>query len=149
VNVLTPSHWETLCHFMEQPELGDDPRFATPLARRDHAGALTEVIADWTARRRQADLFRANEWRLPITLLPTVADLLHFPQHAARGYFVEQQLGPLGAVHRPGAPFKPSAMPFVLRRTAPALGEHNDEVYRDLLGLTDGEMERLRGRRAI
>lgn len=149
INILTAGHWEGLCAFMGRPELLDDPRFATALARREHGRELTALLAEWAGEHSAWELFQANEWRVPITLLPTVADILESPQHAARGFLIEQQLGDLGVARRPGAPFQMSATPFRLRRSAPALGEHNDEVYRQSLGIGDAEYQRLRAQGVI
>ncbi len=132
VNVLTPAHWETLCAFMQRPELLDDPRFASARQRALESAALTGIIFEWTQAQTSDDLFVANEWRLPITKLPDVAEILDFPQHRERGFLAEM-LGPSGeAVRRPIAPFQMSASPISASPDVPPLGAHTKEVLAGL-----------------
>jgi crotonobetainyl-CoA:carnitine CoA-transferase CaiB-like acyl-CoA transferase len=149
VNILTPGQWQGLVQFMGRPELADDPRFATAQARREHGGELTDLITAWACEHTARELFQANEARVPITMLPDVASLLDLPQHAARGYMVEQALGALGRARRPGAPIRMSATPLRLRRTAPSLGEHTDEILHETLGLSGDRVELLRSREVV
>jgi crotonobetainyl-CoA:carnitine CoA-transferase CaiB-like acyl-CoA transferase len=128
VNVLTPAHWEALCAFMQRPELVDDPRFATPRQRALAASELTPIIAAWAAEHKADDLFAANEWRLPITKLPTVAELLEFPQHLEREFFEQQTVADGRRVRRPRGPFRMEGCPTPPPRPAPALGQHTEEA---------------------
>ena len=149
VNILTASHWELLCAFMGRPDLTEDPRFATPAARRENAGELTAIVTEWASEHTREEIFRAQEWRVPLNLVPTVAEILAFPQHAAREFFVERDLPGVGVIRQPGAPFKMSASPWRLRRGAPKLGEHNHEVYCKELGLSASDLVQLRRHRVI
>ena len=139
VNVLTPAHWRTLCAFMGRPDLLEDPLFRDAAARREHSAELTEIVAAWAGEHTCEELFRANEQGLAITLLPTVAQLLEFEQHEARGFFVDHTLGDSGVARQPRGPFSIDAAPVRLRRSAPTLGEHNEKFYRDVMRLDRDE----------
>ncbi len=79
----------------------------------------------------------------PITSVQTVADLLESEQLRARGYFQEAEHPVAGRRTYPGPPFRMSEVQWRAGR-APLLGEHNREVYCEELGLSGGELARLR-----
>ena len=149
INVLTGNQWEMFWSFIGQPELAEDPRFQTPVSRMQHWDAIAAIIRNWAKEHTREEIFAAQEWRIPLTLIAQIDELLDFPQHAARGFFVERDLPGVGTVRQPGAPFQMSATPWSLRRTAPALGQHNTEILGDLLGMTPDELVLLRRRNII
>jgi crotonobetainyl-CoA:carnitine CoA-transferase CaiB-like acyl-CoA transferase len=140
INVLTGSQWEMFWSFIGRPELAEDPRFATPAARMQNWSEIAAIIHTWAQEHTRQEIFAAQEWRVPLTLVATVAEILAFPQHVARGYWAEREVPGVGTVRQPGAPFKMSATPWRLRRSAPALGEHNEEVFCGALGMSRAEL---------
>ena len=80
---------------------------------------------------------------MPITPILTSEGLLHDPQYQARDYWVEIEHPVGGRLKYPGATFKAFDMPWKIRRPAPLLGEHNQEVYGSL-GYTGEDLVRLR-----
>jgi crotonobetainyl-CoA:carnitine CoA-transferase CaiB-like acyl-CoA transferase len=88
--------------------------------------ALTEE-----AQRRRIILFPVHSSR----------DLLEHPQLIARDFFQELEHPELGETLRyPGAPYRLSETPWHLRRRAPLIGEHNEEIYGGELGLSRAEL---------
>lgn len=78
------------------------------------------------------------------------ADIAESKQLAAREYYTRVTHEDLGeAFTYPGAPFKLSATPWMQRGRAPHLGEHNEDVYGELLGLEPAELRRLRMKMVI
>jgi crotonobetainyl-CoA:carnitine CoA-transferase CaiB-like acyl-CoA transferase len=67
----------------------------------------------------------------------------------ARGFFVEVVHPEAGRLQYPGAPYKLSETPWEVRSPAPALGQHNEAVFRDRLGLSDDELASLREAGAV
>jgi len=144
INFLTQAQWELICQFFGMPELIQDPRFenmALVIANLQEARALfAPKIAEWTTM----DLFlAATEWRVPAGLVPTTREIIESPQHQARGFFEEVEHPIMGKVVMPGAPFKMMETPWEMRTAAPLLGEHNKEIYDDLLGLAAEDLIRL------
>ena len=128
---------EPFCRLIGRPDLPDDPRFKTRADRVRNAGALTEIIAEWMARHSAEEVYRkGQELRVPIARINSPRDLLTSRQLEAREYWVDVEQPGLGTVRLPGAPFKLPASPWRLRRPAPRLGEHTDEILRD--GSTGG-----------
>lgn len=106
--------WQRLCAMIGRPDLVDDPRFATPEARRAHADELDTILIDWLKDQDKMAVFhRAQaEWRLPIGPLYTLAEVLSDPQYAARGFWVQLE-GPEGPRH-PGLPVTMSHTPWAI-----------------------------------
>ena len=77
----------------------------------------------------------------PINTLDRVFD---DPHAKARGMAIEMPHPQAGSVNLVAAPAKMSETPVTYRRPPPVRGEHTVEVLRDMLGLTDGEIARLR-----
>jgi formyl-CoA transferase len=136
-----------LCAAMGQAELATDERFADHGARGRNQDELDTIIGAWAATRQPADIIdtlsAAGVIAGPIN---TVAEVVDDPQLRARGMLVEHWDD---RVHRsvlgPGVVPVLSESPGTVRYSGSARpGQHNDEVYRDLLGRTDEELARLR-----
>jgi len=130
--VQTEAQWARLCtDVLHRPEWIEDPRFrSTPLRVQNRAilePLIEEALAPYTRATAQEALEAAD---IPYGALNDVADLLAHPQHAARERWFEvgSEAGPVPALAHP---FNVVGMP---RRAAriPALGEHTDEVKREL-----------------
>ncbi len=135
-----------------RPELGRDERFRKPQARLQNADEINKIVGAWVAERTVEEVMAvlgpagAN---LPCAPVMTVDRLLDDPQVQAREMMVSLPHPKLGQVPVTGSPFKLSASPPRLRHLGPALGEHNDEIYGDLLGLAPSERERLKSEGVI
>ncbi|EFQ22928.1 L-carnitine dehydratase/bile acid-inducible protein F [Aminomonas paucivorans DSM 12260] len=139
--------WERLCAVMERPDLADHPLFATNEARIAHLVELTETLSAWT-RTLPTDeavaLLEASQ--VPAAPVRGVAELLGDKQLAARDMLVPSSLPGGREVLLPGCPMHFAENPSGIRLAPPLLGEHNDLVHRELLGLSEGEIETLKGK---
>jgi formyl-CoA transferase len=136
-----------LCTAMGRPELAGDDRFATHGARGRNQDELDKIISAWAAERQPADIVEtlsaAGVIAGPIN---TVAEVVEDPQLWARGMLVEHyderiQRNVLG----PGVVPVLSESPGGVRSAGPARpGQHNNDVYVELLGKTAAELEELR-----
>jgi crotonobetainyl-CoA:carnitine CoA-transferase CaiB-like acyl-CoA transferase len=143
VHAGTDRVFKRLCETIGRPELGADPRYATPEARRKHQDALHAEIAEWVRGLTQADcLARLDAGGVPGSPVFSIADIFADPHFAARGNIVRVKDPLLGEVAQPGIYPHLSATPGAIRRPAPLLGEANAEIYGGLLGI---DAETLRG----
>ncbi|MGE2691427.1 CaiB/BaiF CoA transferase family protein [Mycolicibacterium pulveris] len=136
-----------LCGAMGRPELATDDRFADHGARGRNQDELDKIIGDWAATRAPDDIIEtlsaAGVIAGPIN---TVAEVVEDPQLRARGMLVEHwdervQRSVLG----PGIVPVLSDTPGTVRNAGPATpGQHNDEIYRGLLGKSADELDALR-----
>ncbi|UYM04660.1 CaiB/BaiF CoA transferase family protein [Solicola gregarius] len=134
-----------LAEVMGRAELASDERYATHSARGAYMDELDGLIAAWTSTIKADDLLeRLHEGGVPAGRIFRAKDMFADPHFAARDAIVRLAHPDLGefAVHNV-AP-KLSATPGAVRRLGPALGQHNNEIYRDVLGLSDDELSSLR-----
>lgn len=135
-----------LCAVMDQPELATDERFVDHVARGRNQDAIDAIIGEWAARRRPDDIINtlsaAGVIAGPIN---TVADVVRDPQFQARGMLIDHYDEAAGrTVLGPGVIPVLSATPGGVRNAGPARpGQHNDEVYGQLLGLSPGQIGEL------
>ena len=139
------SFWRTLCDVLERPELATDPRFATNAERCRHRETLVpelerifaaRTVADWMTRLRAA--------QVPAAPVNHLDGAFAEPPVAERGMILEYDHPDVGRVRVPGNPIRMSEAPGTPCRPAPRLGEHTDNVLRELLRLSDGEIAALR-----
>ncbi|HLZ71726.1 MAG TPA: CoA transferase [Dehalococcoidia bacterium] len=110
---------------LERPDLLEDPRFADHASWIANGAVIKELWEAWCTDRTKAEIYHAaQELRIPVAPVNTVADLFVSPQLAARDWFVEVEQPRAGRVRQPGFPYKLSATPPAIARPAPLLGEH-------------------------
>jgi crotonobetainyl-CoA:carnitine CoA-transferase CaiB-like acyl-CoA transferase len=144
IAVGTDAQWRALCEAMGRADLADDPRFATLPPRRHNQDELDGYIEEWTRGRSHYEVMHALQ-QAGIAAGPvlTPAQILSDPHLEARGFFEVLDRAEVGGHPYPGPAFKLSKTPGRLRRPAPLLGEHNDYVLRELLGMPDDELRAL------
>ena len=136
--------WRSLAQAMDADGLADDPRFDTNEARRENHDDLDRIISEWTIGLEAYDLTRKLQ-RLGVPAGPVLRgpDLLQDAHYKDRGTFVTVDHPQVGPKQYPGIPWKMSATPGVVRWPSPTLGQHNGEVYGELLGLNGLEIDQL------
>lgn len=139
-----------LCEVMGTPELASDPRYATHGARGAHQVELDELISAWTATQPAEKLLAAlHEAGVPAGGVYTARDMMTDPHFAAREAIVRVPHPDFGELPMQNVAPRLSADPGSVRWAGPTLGQHNDEVYGGLLGLSEDERAQLRARGVI
>ena len=135
-----------LCETMGRPELAEDPRFATHLARGEHQETIEGIIADWAAQHDAREIDRIlNDAGVVCGPIYTIAEIFEDPQFKARDMLVEHVDPEFGPYIGPGIVPKFSETPGKVRWSGPwEEGSHNDEIYGGLLGLSASELDALR-----
>lgn len=127
---------------MDQPELASDARFATHAARGEHLEELDEIVASWSRQRSADELLATLEDNgVPAGRIYRAPEMLEDPHFAARDAIVWLKHPDFGDFPMHNVVPKLDRTPGAVRWLGPELGEHNDEVLRDLLGLDE---ERVR-----
>jgi formyl-CoA transferase len=134
-----------LAGVMGLPELAEDARYATHAARGEHQKQLDALIADWTATQPATDLLaRLEDHGVPAGRIYRAADMLDDPHFAAREAIVAVAHHEFENLRMQNVAPRLSETPGAVRWAGPELGEHNTEVFRDLLGLDEADIDQLR-----
>lgn len=137
--------WREFCPAIGCPELADDPRFKTNGDRNKNRPALIdklqEVFLTASYEEWEARLVKAG---IPIGAINNVSQVLEHPQVKARGSIVEMDHPKAGKVKVVGVPIRFSKTPGSVRTPSPSLGEHTEEVLKEVLGMDESQIEALR-----
>jgi formyl-CoA transferase len=138
------SVFRRLAEAMGRPELATDPRFATHTARGERQVELDALIAAWTAGLGREELGEvldaAGVPRGDIFRAPEMLADAHFQ---ARKAIVDVLHPRLGNLRMQNVAPRLSATPGEVRDVGPELGQHNDEIFRKLLGLDEARLAAL------
>ena len=136
-------HWTRLCEAMGKPELLDDPRFVDGHSRLQHKTEIEALVAEWTQQfTKQEVMERIGGAGVPAGAVFDIKDLLNNPDMRRRGIISTVNHPQRGEVSLPVWPVKMSGSSVKLE-TAPLLGQHNEEVYAELLGMTPADVASL------
>ncbi|MCY4451406.1 MAG: CoA transferase [Immundisolibacterales bacterium] len=143
------SHWRRFCAAMGREDLLEDPRFATGRERMAHREELEAEVAAWTRERSKHEVMEiVGGAGVPAGAVNDIKELLESEDMRRREIIATVQHRDRGEVAIPGWPVRMSDNP-VKTEVAPLLGEHNEEVYAELLGLGSEEVGQLREQGAI
>jgi benzylsuccinate CoA-transferase BbsF subunit len=144
VSVHEDRQWAALREVLRLDPAALEPGWDTMAGRhrdRDRVDALIAAAArGWDARKMTAALLDAG---VPCAPVQDAAEVVADPQLAWRGHWVRPPHVEMGASLYNMPPYRLSATPVTIRSAAPRLGEHTEEICRDVLGLADAEIERL------
>ena len=140
-----------LAQAMGQPELATDPRYATHIARGKNQIELDQMINEWTGQHTIAEVEASMiNHSVPAGKVYRAPEMLADPHFLARQAIIEVETERFGKLKMQNVVPKLSSTPSGVRSPAPSIvGQHNAEIYGDLLGLTNAEMETLKAAGAI
>ena len=127
--------WDRLVAFMGDPEWANDDKFRDYASRYQHGELLNALLTEWLVNHAKEELYHEGQAAgVPFAMVYTSKDLVDSEHLKARGFFVEIDHPRTGKVKYPSAPYKFSETPWQVKRPAPLLGEHNEEVFVRWLG---------------
>jgi benzylsuccinate CoA-transferase BbsF subunit len=139
ISVRTDAQWRDLAAIVA-PELGADARFATVDARKRNEAELDALIgASTTTWDRWPLARRLQESGVAASVVETAGDVFDDPVLAARGYWRTLQHPVMGPIRCASAPHLWNGEPVAPATAAPLLGQHTEEISKDLLGLSGDE----------
>jgi benzylsuccinate CoA-transferase BbsF subunit len=144
IAVFTAEEWQSFCDAIGNPSWTKDPKFADLMGRLKNVDELDAKVSEWTAtldahvvmETLQAAGVAAGE-------VQRAPDTLADPQLKWDGAIVELDHPVSGKRLYPGVPFRMSGTPPLESTTAPLLGQHTEEICRELLKMSDEEIKRL------
>ena len=145
IGVFSDEEWTGFCRALGNPPWAEDKRFATLSGRLENADELDRLVESW-AREHTAEEVMALLQRQGVAagVVQNASDLANDPQLRARSLFIELDHPELGKTIADATPIKLSETPARYSRAAPVLGQDNDYVYGNLLGMSEDELAELK-----
>ena len=150
ISVGTEEEWQGFCSALGNPDWCRDPVFLDKPGRLRHVGELDLHVSDWTRQQSTSEAVQLLQ-RHGVAAMPVmnIEDQFLDPHWQQRQAYVEVEHPHLGAEWIYGLPWLFSDTPGSVRTAAPVLGQHNDYVFHQLLGVPAGQIEKLRADQVI
>lgn len=134
MGVGTNAMWEKFCEIMGRPDLIDHPLYKTnDLRCQNYIPDLRDIITEWTLTKTRAELEELiTEARIPFGLVMNIPEIIEQEQTKIREMIVEVEDPVIGKMKIPGVPIKMHSTPGKVERPAPTLGQHNDQIFKEL-----------------
>ncbi len=137
--------WKRFAEVIQRQDLLDDDRFKDDLSRYENRHFLRPIVSEWVARHTVAQVVEhLGESRVPCGRVNSIDSLVSDPHLLARGMLVNRDYPGVGPVPLPGVPVKLSETPGRIESNAPRLGEHNEQIYCDLLHYSRQDLDEMR-----
>ena len=142
--IVQPVGWEPITNLIGRPELATDPEWSTPEARVSKLGKMFQLIEEWTILHSKHDvLAKLNQFNVPCGPILSTKELIEDESLAANEMVVRVAHPDRGEFTTVGCPIKLSDSPVEIERP-PLLGEHNEEIYANELGLEAAQLAELK-----
>ncbi len=144
IAVFTEDEWKAFCNVMGNPPWTKDKKFATFHGRKENEDELDSLVEEWTIKKSPEEVMMLmQKGGVAAGVVQDGEDLqTRDPQLKERGFYVYLDHPETGRIAHDGLTFALSATPGEIRR-APLLGEHNEYVYREVLGLSEDKVNQL------
>lgn len=139
-----------LCEAMGRAELATDPRYDSHQSRGTNQKELDELIGRWTASRATREILELMDRQgVPAGQIYRAPEMLEDPHFAAREAIASVTHPEFGQIRMQNVAPRLSETPGRIRAPSPALGQHNDEIYLEFLGMPRERYERLKAAKVI
>ncbi len=144
ISVASDGEWQALCRALGNPPWASDEKFSTTTGRLANQDELDKYVEEWTCchDNYEAMYILQNEG---VAAGPVIdqRDAYHDAQLQCRGFFEIVRHREAGTHLYPGMLFKMNKTPLSIRKPPPCLGEHNDYVFKEVMGMSDNEIAEL------
>ena len=145
IAVFTDEEWQGFKRALGNPPWAEARRFATLTGRLKNKAKLDRLVEDWTKEHIAEEAMALFQKQgVAAGVVQDASDLAQDPQLKERGFFIELNHPELGKTISDAVPIRLSDTPARYTRPAPLLGQDNDYVYGELLGMSDGELAELK-----
>lgn len=150
VSALDIATWKKLCMVLDRPDLRDNPDMTDPTARSAWQREIDQALSDWcSVLVPQEAMLQLQRAGVPAGVAHDVPTLLQDPQLKERDYFKTIAHPQMGDQVLYGPIWRMHNMPDCIQRPAPTLGQHNREVLRGWLGMSDAEIDALTDKKVV
>jgi len=150
IAVATDQEWQALTEVMGMPELAGDERFSEADTRWKNQDELDCIISDWTKEQDCYEVMKKLQ-QAGVAAAPSMNGeaLFEDPHLKQRGVFMAVEHPVIGKDWVIAPPWKLSETPASINRQAPLLGEHNEDIFSGLLGMSQEEIKELEDKEVI
>lgn len=143
--------WKILCEFMGRPELAEDPRFKENGDRVKNHALIRPIVEEWTTTQNSQELVdKLLSKGVPSCPIYNIKQVTEDPQIAGdREMFIEEEYPRIGKLKVTNTHIKMSETKPGFRTPSPDLGQDNDDIYRELLGLDAEQLNALKENKVI
>ena len=135
--------WEKICDVIGKPEWKESPDYATPKARLPRLNEIFDTIEAWTMTKTKFEVMEiCNPLDIPVGPILSMKEIAEEPSLRETGTIVEVNHPERGPYISVGNPIKLSDSPAVVTRS-PLLGEHTEEILREVLGYETEEVNQM------
>jgi benzylsuccinate CoA-transferase BbsF subunit len=144
IAISNDEEWESFCQTIGKPKWTKEERFCAQFSRWQNQDEMDRLIEDWTITHTHYDVMEILQ-RAGVAAVPCFSneDLFNDPHCQEREYLVSVQHSEVGQLYALAPPWKFSVTPARVTGPAPVLGEHNERVFGELLGMSQDEIAGL------
>lgn len=147
---ISNDNWLNLAKIVGGDELANDPSYSRLRGRRENRHEIDEKIQAWVGQQNSDDAIKIlSKGRVACGKVMEFEDMVNDEHAKARKMVDEFEQPGIGKIKTPGSPFAFSKLTNGLIGTAPRLGEHNSEIYSQLIHLDENEIEKLKQEKVI
>jgi CoA:oxalate CoA-transferase len=144
VCTITDDQWQNVLKAIGREDLKEDARFLTRVLRAKNMSDVEDVLNSWLKDRTVEEAVAAfKKFGVPSSSIPTFEQVANDPHILHREMIIETEQPLSGKVKLGGSVYKMSKTPGNRKLPIPLVGEHNQQIYKDLLGLDNKELDRL------
>lgn len=136
--------FKAFCQCIGREDLIDDPKYATAVARANDREQIEGIAAKWIEEHTLQECLEALNGHVPCAPIYSIEDIFKDPHYKARNAIVDIVDKKFGPISMQGVFPKLSATPGEVKWSGPPLGDHNNEVYKELLGYDDETLKKLK-----
>ncbi len=142
--------WLRFIDAMGNPDWANDPRYQDPIAIRDYPEEVDRYLEPWLMQHTKEEVLElAQEYRIAITPIRTIDEVMHEPHFVERKSFAAVELENGKETQIPAVPYRFSTTPCRQPGNAPKLGEHNEEIYGQRLAHMNNDLATLKRTKVI
>ena len=150
ISVFTNDEWQGFCNAIGNPGWTKDPKFADTVSRLRNVDELDRLVEQWTIERDPHEVMNTLQAAgVAAGVAQRSIDTINDPQLKWLGAIIEVDHPVAGKRLYPGIPFKISNMTLRPSTAAPLLGQHTEEICRELLQMSEGEISRLKEEKVL
>jgi benzylsuccinate CoA-transferase BbsF subunit len=145
IAVFTDEEWRGFKRALGNPPWVEDKELATFSGRLENRAEVDRLVENWTEGHTAEEVMALLQGQgVAAGVVQDAGDLARDPQLKERGFFIELDHPELGKTVSDGVPVRLSDAPAGYNGAAPLRGQDNDYVYKELLGISEGELDKLR-----